>query len=180
MADERNWTVDPKTGRSNSSEQFEAMVNEVESLIRGSGFSLINGRVGTVAQLIVAQLAHVHGLVPSDQQQAELAKLRHELALYQQPVQQKVYSLGREIMIDTLDVLPGEHVADILLRYVDHLERGNRNLRAVAEAARAALERLEEPIKFPLDKPSGWLVSQLAATLKDIDIILRDALEGNS
>lgn len=50
-------------------------------------------------------------------------------------------------------------------------------LRKIEQAARAIQWRLGDPIKFPLDKPSGWLVSQLASKLKDIDIILQDALE---
>lgn len=61
-----DWTVDPETGRSNSSAEYLRSVDEVARLIRGSGHSLINGHVRSVAALIVAQLAHVHGLAPAE------------------------------------------------------------------------------------------------------------------
>lgn len=60
---ERDWTQD-KAGRSNSSPEFLALVDEVESMIRGSAASLINGSVTQVARLIMAQLAHKYGLTP--------------------------------------------------------------------------------------------------------------------
>lgn len=56
---ENDWTRDPETGRSNSSQEFLALVAEVERLIR-------NHRLGDnprdTAVLIMAQLAHRHGL----------------------------------------------------------------------------------------------------------------------
>ena len=58
-----SWTY--KNGRSNSSDAFQFLCDEVESMIRGGAHSLIAGNAGSVARLIVAQLAHVHGLVPS-------------------------------------------------------------------------------------------------------------------
>lgn len=61
-----DWTVDPETGRSNSSERFRTLVDEVEYLIRADASKLIAGRADMTAQLIVAQLAHVHGLVPQE------------------------------------------------------------------------------------------------------------------
>jgi hypothetical protein len=60
----RDWTVD-KSGRSNASPQFIALVAEVDRLIRNSGRSLITGHSLAVARVIVAQLAHVHGLAPT-------------------------------------------------------------------------------------------------------------------
>lgn len=59
-----DWTIDPKTGQSNSSDAFIALCNEVERLIRGDAHALISGNAGSTARLIVAQLAHVHGLAP--------------------------------------------------------------------------------------------------------------------
>lgn len=59
-----DWTRDPITGRSNSSETFVFLCEEVEKLIRGSSADLINGRVNCVAGLIVTQLAHKHRLIP--------------------------------------------------------------------------------------------------------------------
>jgi hypothetical protein len=58
-----NWTCDDE-GRSNSSELFEELCTAVTSLIRESAHALIAGRADSVARLIMAQLAHVHGLVP--------------------------------------------------------------------------------------------------------------------
>lgn len=60
----RDWTTNRKTGRTNSSQTFERLCGEVEELIRGSANSLIAGDAGSVARLIVAQLAHVHHLAP--------------------------------------------------------------------------------------------------------------------
>ncbi len=60
---ELDWTCAPD-GRSNSSEKFDECVNAVQRLILDSAFDLIRGNSEAVARLIVAQLAHVHGLVP--------------------------------------------------------------------------------------------------------------------
>jgi hypothetical protein len=61
-----DWTVDPETGRSNSSPLFQALTDEVARLIRGEAHALLAGRADIAAQLIMAQLAHVHHLVPGD------------------------------------------------------------------------------------------------------------------
>lgn len=58
-----DWTV--KDGRSNSSDEFLRLIDEVDSIIRDSGHSLIRGKTKSVARLIMAQLAHVHGLAPN-------------------------------------------------------------------------------------------------------------------
>lgn len=60
----RDWTVDPKTGRTNASPKFLRLVAAVELLLRESGHSLVNGHADAVARLIVAQLAHKHGMRP--------------------------------------------------------------------------------------------------------------------
>lgn len=59
-----DWTIDPKSHHTNSSPEFDQLCKEVERLIRDSAHSLINGQVGSVAGLIMAQLAHVHGMAP--------------------------------------------------------------------------------------------------------------------
>ena len=68
-----DWTVDPETGRSNSSPLFRDLCAEVERLIRSEAFSLINGRIDSVAGLIMAQLAHVHHLAPAETSAPEAA-----------------------------------------------------------------------------------------------------------
>lgn len=60
-----DWTVDPKTGRTNSSAAFEVLCGEVERMIRGSAYPLIAGHADGVARGIVARLAHVYGCKPS-------------------------------------------------------------------------------------------------------------------
>lgn len=60
----RDWTVDPATGRSNSSRRFLFLCAEVEALIRGDAFQLIAGRADNTAVLIMARLAHEHGMRP--------------------------------------------------------------------------------------------------------------------
>lgn len=59
-----DWTRDPKTGRSNSSKEFDRLVGAVAQLIRNGAHDLIAGRAETVARVIMAQLAHKHGLRP--------------------------------------------------------------------------------------------------------------------
>ncbi len=61
---EVDWTVDPETRRSNSSPEFRQLVSEVTRLIKSEAHSLLNGQVESVAQLIIVQLAHKHGLAP--------------------------------------------------------------------------------------------------------------------
>jgi hypothetical protein len=61
---ETDWTV--KDGRANSSDQFVKLCAVVEKLIRGSAHDLIAGRADSVAGLILARLAHKHGLRPGD------------------------------------------------------------------------------------------------------------------
>lgn len=51
-----DWTKD--------SPEFLRLCGEVERLIRGEAHSLISGNAGATARLIMAQLAHVHGLAP--------------------------------------------------------------------------------------------------------------------
>lgn len=60
-----DWTT--YRGRANNSPQFKALTKEVERIIRQSGAALINDGAAGVAQLIMAQLAHVHGLAPTKQ-----------------------------------------------------------------------------------------------------------------
>jgi hypothetical protein len=61
MAD---WTA--KDGRANTSDLFNQVVEAVTQLILESGRTLIAGGAQGVAGTIVAQLAHVHGLVPQN------------------------------------------------------------------------------------------------------------------
>lgn len=58
-----DWTAD-SDGRTNSSEIYLHLVEEIERLIRGDAHMLISGRADATARLIMAQLAHIHGLVP--------------------------------------------------------------------------------------------------------------------
>ncbi|MDP3004166.1 MAG: hypothetical protein Q8N43_01520 [Candidatus Azambacteria bacterium] len=61
---EVDWTVDLETHRSNSSPEFRQLVSEVARLIKNEAHSLLNGQVESAAGLIMAQLAHKHGLAP--------------------------------------------------------------------------------------------------------------------
>lgn len=61
-----DWTIDPQSGRTNSSERYIQLAGEVEQMIRNSAFSLLAGRADSVARLIISQLAHAHRLVPRD------------------------------------------------------------------------------------------------------------------
>lgn len=61
----KDWTVDPKTGRSNSSRLFHELEREVGRIIRNEAHALIRGDTEGVARFILAQLAHRHGLGPT-------------------------------------------------------------------------------------------------------------------
>jgi hypothetical protein len=58
-----DWTKG-RDGRSNTSPLFEALVKEVGRLIRDDAHALLAGRAEETARLIMAQLAHAHGLRP--------------------------------------------------------------------------------------------------------------------
>jgi hypothetical protein len=71
-----DWTA--VDGRANSSPAFVALVDEVARLIRSQAHTLIAGDAESVARLVLAQLARVHGLRPSADLEA-LAAERHHL-----------------------------------------------------------------------------------------------------
>ncbi len=60
--DEEDWTVDPETGRCNSSQEYLRLKDEIHQIILNSAHDLILGKAENVAGLILAQLAHRHGL----------------------------------------------------------------------------------------------------------------------
>ena len=64
---EADWTIDPETGRSNSSPLYRSLCAEVERLIRdGAAGSILRPEwVRGKAALVMAQLAHVHHLAPA-------------------------------------------------------------------------------------------------------------------
>jgi len=64
---DKDWTCSVD-GRSNSSVEFLRLCREVEALIRQDAFMLIAGRADRTAGLIMAQLAHRHGLAPISKQ----------------------------------------------------------------------------------------------------------------
>lgn len=59
---EQDWTAEGTVA--NSSEEFLRLCAEVERLIRGDAHMLISGRADATARLIMANLAHEHGLAP--------------------------------------------------------------------------------------------------------------------
>ncbi len=63
IAMDDDWTA--KYGCSNCSDVFEELVAIVERLIRSDAHSLMQGRADSTARLIMAQLAHAHGMVPA-------------------------------------------------------------------------------------------------------------------
>jgi hypothetical protein len=65
-----DWTA--KDGRSNSSDKFQELTQEVARIIRNSAFDLIAGRSETVAGLIMAQLAHNYEVGPLNLPQMEI------------------------------------------------------------------------------------------------------------
>lgn len=78
-----DWTA--KDGTSNTSTRFLDLVDAVAHLIRDSAFTLISGDTQGVARLIMAQLAHVHGLmpvpvIPTDRTEAMVVLCHHLLA----------------------------------------------------------------------------------------------------
>ena len=62
---ELDWTINLDTGKSNSSDEFIFLCNVIERLIRDDAYMLISGRADRTAGLIMAQLAHKYGMIPS-------------------------------------------------------------------------------------------------------------------
>jgi len=60
-----DWTLNTETNRSNSSPKFVQLVSAVAELIKEDVRVLSNEQAKITAGLIMAQLAHKHGLVPS-------------------------------------------------------------------------------------------------------------------
>jgi hypothetical protein len=61
----RDWTVDPETGRSNSSPAFLELAEFVGRLVKNQAKGLLEGRSPESAGiLIMAQLAHVKNVGP--------------------------------------------------------------------------------------------------------------------
>lgn len=57
-----DWTQ--KDGVANTSDEFLDLCDAVERLIRGDAHALLGGRADKTARLIMANLAHKHGLAP--------------------------------------------------------------------------------------------------------------------
>ena len=53
------WDVNPQSGRSNSSKEFNFLVMEISNIIRGQAVSLISGNTDLVSRVILAKLVHV-------------------------------------------------------------------------------------------------------------------------
>ena len=60
-----DWTS--HNGWTNASPKFQCLCDEVERLIRSDAHSIVNGHAEITARLIMAHLAHVHGLAPTRQ-----------------------------------------------------------------------------------------------------------------
>ena len=58
-----DWTA--ANGRTNSSPLFNELAGEIGFLIRDSAHSIVRGNTDAVGRLILAQLAHKHGLAPA-------------------------------------------------------------------------------------------------------------------
>lgn len=65
-----DWTK--LDGRSNSSPTYLELVAAVEDLIRHDAHALLAGRADQTARLIVAHLAHKHGMVPRNEERLTL------------------------------------------------------------------------------------------------------------
>lgn len=61
--DNPDWTMRPD-GAANSSDKFEELAREVARLIRENAGTLLSGGSDSVGAIILARLAHVHGLAP--------------------------------------------------------------------------------------------------------------------
>jgi hypothetical protein len=62
---ESDWTVDPETGRCNSSAEFLRLEDEVARLLTSNGGqALSRAWARGAARLILAQLTHKHGFAP--------------------------------------------------------------------------------------------------------------------
>lgn len=69
-----DWTRNSETRNSNESSEFLRLVHIVEGIIRRDSHNLINGQADKTARLIMAQLAHVQGLVPRPRLECPVCK----------------------------------------------------------------------------------------------------------
>lgn len=53
-----DWTLDPRTGRVNTSAEFEQMIEVVADMIRDGGFDIVHGHIDDLARTILASLSH--------------------------------------------------------------------------------------------------------------------------
>lgn len=60
-----DWTIDPSTGRSNSSDQFAIMCAAVGRMLREQFRVIDRNVIASAAGLVMARLAHVHKLAPA-------------------------------------------------------------------------------------------------------------------
>lgn len=59
-----DWTVGPKN-KSNTSQTFNALVADIERIIRNDAATIVAGRANLTARIIAAQIAHSHHFLPS-------------------------------------------------------------------------------------------------------------------
>jgi len=64
-SDGKDWTKDSESGRSNSSPEYCLLVEQVARLIQNDAHALLSGNVAGTARLVVSNLAHRFGLVPT-------------------------------------------------------------------------------------------------------------------
>ena len=63
-----DWTVDPATGRSNSSPEFLRLIKRVGQIIRSDA----------VARIVLASLAHEEHLVPADYKGVDILSIKDD------------------------------------------------------------------------------------------------------
>jgi hypothetical protein len=60
-----DWTVDPTSGLANSSTDFASLAGAIDELITSHANASSQAGSITTGRLILAQLAHLHGLAPT-------------------------------------------------------------------------------------------------------------------
>lgn len=66
-----DWTVDPATGRSNSSPKYLELVDAVAGIIRNNAFDIVGGDLKTAAGVIMAKLVHEYHMAPQEEDPTE-------------------------------------------------------------------------------------------------------------
>jgi hypothetical protein len=165
----RDWTTSEE-GIANSSALFQSLEKRVAEIIVNSAHSLLSGHAETVAGLILAKLAHEHGLSPrgpfatAPKAPSAIHRRPQALAKWLREVADDVANLKNSSdrtnaecvsnLRATVDILPNGPLCESIRNLADQvasgrLERGSTDVTTIANL-RAAADALERGVNLDM------------------------------